>query len=120
MLSHGLTGGPNDDDDQDGRPNFEEYAFGLLPTSGSSVNPIIVPLSTTTGTFSYTRRNPALTAALAYSVWYSTTLEAGSWVKDNGAIEGTSVLNGEVETVPVTISNSLLSNPQLFIKVHAQ
>lgn len=120
VLSHGLTGGPNDDDDKDGRTNFEEYAFGLVPTSGSSVNPITVPLSTTTGTFSYTRRNPALTAPLAYSVWYSTTLEAGSWSRDNGAIEGTPVLNGEVETVPVTISNSLLANPKLFIQVRAQ
>jgi hypothetical protein len=35
-------------------------------------------------------------------------------------VEGIPALFGEVETVPVTISNSLLANPKLFIQVRAQ
>jgi hypothetical protein len=114
-----VTGGENDDDDNDGLSNFDEYAFGLDPTGGSSVNPIAAQLDKATGTFSYTRRDSALTT-LSYSVWYSTSLEAGSWIEDTGVVEGTPVLSGDVETVPVTISNSLLSNPKLFIQVRAE
>ena len=105
-------------DDNDGLSNFEEYAFGLVPTSGSSVNPFAVPFSQTTGTFSYTRRNPALTAPLAYSVWYSTDLS--TWNQDMNAAEGTPVANGQVETVPVTVSAPLLVNSKLFIQVRAE
>jgi hypothetical protein len=35
-----LVGGPHDDDDGDGMTNFQEFAFGLVPTSGASANPI--------------------------------------------------------------------------------
>ena len=113
----GVTGGENDDDDFDGLSNFEEYAFGLNPTSGAEVNPIAVPLEKSTGTFSYTRRTQSLTS-LSYSVWYSTDLS--SWTEDTGAVEGTPAVSGEVETVPVTISNALLSNTKLFIQVRAE
>lgn len=112
-----MTGGENDDDDFDGLSNFEEYAFGLNPTSGAEVNPIAVPLEKSTGTFSYTRRTQSLTS-LSYSVWYSTDLS--SWTEDTGAVEGTPAVSGEVETVPVTISNALLSNTKLFIQVRAE
>ena len=114
-LAVGSEGG---DLDNDGVTNFEEYAFGLIPNSGSSVNPIAVPFDKSTGTFSYTRRDPNLqNPALTYTVWYSTDLSG--WTQDTGAVEGTPVLNGEVETVPVTISGSLLTNPALFIQVRA-
>ncbi len=119
-MVHGISGGPSDDDDKDGRTNREEYAFALLPNNGSSSNPISVPFSHLTGTFSYTRRNSALTAPLAYTVWYSTSLEAGNWMKDAAAVQGTPVLNGDIETVPVTISPSLLTHPKLFIQVRAE
>ena len=105
------------DPDGDGLTNFEEFAFGLAPNSGSSVNPIAVQPDKTTGTFSYVRRLPSLTG-LTYSVWYSTDLDG--WTEDEGAVEGTPVVNGEVETVPVTLTNSLLSNPKLFIQVRAE
>ena len=114
--SQGVTGGESDDDDRDGLANFAEYAFGLDPTGSSSVNPIAVPLDRTTGTFSYTRRIPALTG-LTYTVWYSTNLS--HWVVDNGANQGPPVLSGEVQTVPVTLSSSLLIHPRLFIQVRA-
>ncbi len=118
---YGLAAGSEGGDlDGDGLTNFGEYAFGLIPNSGASVNPITVPINKTTGTFSYTRRATPATTGLSYSIWYSTTLEAGSWIEDSGALEGTSTLNGEVETVPVTLSSGLLTNPKLFIQVRAQ
>lgn len=102
------------DDDNDGLTNFHEYAFGLTPNSGASVNPISVQLDKSTGNFSYTRR---ATSGLDYSVWYSTDLS--TWNEDTTATEGTPVLVGDVETVPVAISGSLLANPKLFIQVRA-
>ena len=109
---------PAADDDNDGLSNEQEYAFGLLPNSGASVNPIAVPLDQATGTFSYTRRDSTLTP-LNYSVWFSTDL--AEWTEDSGATEGESVLNGDVETVPVTLS-ALPGDPlpaKLFIQVRA-
>lgn len=64
---------PNADLDGDGLTNEEERAFGLNPASGAAANPVSIPLNATTGTFSYTRRNPALTG-LNYTVWTSTNL----------------------------------------------
>jgi autotransporter-associated beta strand protein len=114
--ANGVNGGDNDDDDSDGLTNREEYAFGLNPTAGSPVNPIAVALDKTNGTFSYTRRLQSLTG-LTYSVWYSTDL--AGWTQDTGAAQGTPVVAGEVETVPVTVSSALLANPKLFIRVKA-
>ena len=115
---YGLTTGDEGGDlDNDGVTNFEEYAFGLIPNSGSSVNPIAAQLDKGTGNFSYTRRTQSLTG-LTYSVWYSTDL--ATWTEDTGAVEGTPAVSGEVETVPVTISGSLLTNPKLFLQVRAQ
>jgi fibronectin-binding autotransporter adhesin len=115
-TANGVTGGENDDDDNDGLTNFEEYAFGTDPTGGSEVNPITIPLDKATGTFSYTRRQQSLTG-LSYSIWTSTDL--GIWTQDSGAIQGTPVVTGEVETVPVTLSSALLTNSKLFIQVRA-
>ena len=113
--AYGLAAGSETGDlDNDGLTNFEEYAFGLIPDSGASVNPIAAPLDKSAGTFSYTRRADS---GLAYSVWYSTDL--GTWLEDSGAVEGAATPNGEVETVPVTISAGLLANPKLFIQVRA-
>jgi hypothetical protein len=112
------VGLPAADDDGDGLSNQEEYAFGLLPNSGASVNPVVVPLDKATGSFSYTRRDASLTP-LNYSVWFSTDLSL--WTEDAAAVEGESVLSGEVETVPVTLS-VLPGDPspdKLFIQVRA-
>ena len=115
---YGLSAGSEAGDlDNDGLTNHEEYAFGLIPNSGASVNPIAVQLDKTTGTFFYTRRPQSLTS-LTYTVWYSTDL--ASWSQDTGATEGTPAVSGEVETVPVTISPALLTNPKLFIQVRAE
>lgn len=110
---------PNGDADQDGLSNDEERLFGTDPTKGTSANPISVPLDGA-GTFSYTRRDDALTGK-AYSIWYSTTLQAGSWLEDTGASQpqGTPDGNG-VETIDVTLSPALLANDELFIRVGAE
>jgi uncharacterized repeat protein (TIGR02543 family) len=115
---YGLAQGSEAGDlDNDGLTNQEEYAFGLIPNSGSSVNPIAVGLDKTTGTFSYTRRQQSLTG-LNYTIWYSTDL--ATWSEDTTAVQGVPSLNGQVETVPVTLTGSLLSNSKLFIQVRAQ
>jgi hypothetical protein len=55
---------------------------------------------------------------LGYSVWTSANLN--TWTKDNGACEGSPVVSGDVETVPVTLSSGLLNNPRLFLQVRAE
>jgi hypothetical protein len=112
---------PDDDDDRDGRTNYEEHVFGLDPVNASSCNPINQPFSATEGRFSYTRRTSAA-ALMFYSIWYSTHLTANGWIKDVGAIQGPAVPTGAsgIETVPVRISPSLLSNQKLFIQVRAE
>ena len=104
---------PAEDDDNDGVTNFEEYAFGLTPDSGASVNPITTSLNKTDGTFSYTRRTDT---GLTYSVWYSENLDG--WTKDTGALEGTPVTSGDNETVEVILSVDPLP-AKLFIQVRA-
>ena len=116
---HTIAGGQNGDDDHDGVTNLTEYAFGLDPKSGASVQSVIELPTKTNGSFSYTRRASSLpNPPLAYTVWYSTDLAA--WAKDDGAVQGAPVRNGDVETMPVTLSPALLSNPKLFIQVRAE
>jgi autotransporter-associated beta strand protein len=117
--AYGLSAGSeNDDLDNDGLTNQQEYAFGLIPNSGSSVNPYIAQLNKATGQFSYQRRDNGLTG-LNYTIWYSTDLS--TWNEDTGALqpEGTPDGNG-VETINVTLSPALLTNPKLFVQVRAE
>jgi autotransporter-associated beta strand protein len=114
---HGVTGGPLGDDDQDGMSNRSEHAFGLNPKNGASAQPIINVPTSSSGIFSYTRRRQSLTG-LTYTIWTSSDLTA--WTRDSGAIQGTPVVTGEVETVPVTLSSALLTNSKLFIQVRAE
>ncbi|MCB1131448.1 MAG: autotransporter-associated beta strand repeat-containing protein, partial [Verrucomicrobiae bacterium] len=108
---------PGGDADNDSMLNRDEYAFGLEPDSGSSVNPIVVPFNKSTGLFSYTRRKPSLTG-LSYSYRYSTTLD-GAWTLFTP--DSTSSDSGDpVETIEVDVPDALLSNPRLFIRVEAQ
>ncbi|MCX6879975.1 MAG: hypothetical protein NTW21_40170 [Verrucomicrobia bacterium] len=106
---------PTADLDRDGMSNFGEYAFGLNPTTGSSVNPNIVPLDKGTHQFRYTRTE---NTGLAYTVWTSADLQA--W---NGPAAVTETVVGTpsegVETVEVTLS-APPAGDELFVRVQAE
>jgi autotransporter-associated beta strand protein len=109
-----VIGSPLDDHDGDGLSNDEERAFGLNPTSGSSSNPISVPLDTTNGTFTFTRRDPTI-SGLTYQVWTSTDL--ADWEVDGGAVFTPGTVVDQVEPVAVQLSAGLLSEPKLFFRI---
>ena len=115
-LSDKSSGG---DPDHDGLSNQQEFAFGLDPSSATSLNPITAPLNKTTGMFTYTRRDPAV-SGLTYTVMTSTNLS--TWVTDAGASASQTVVatHGDVQTVTVTLSGAPLSAPKLFVRVKAQ
>lgn len=120
-TTNSVIGTETDDDDSDGLNNFEEYAFGLDPTGGSSVNPIVTQLDKTTGTFSYTRRLLSKTD-LTYTVRSSTTLATNGWtalVKDTDYTESVSAPSGDNETVTITLTPAPTA-AKLFIQVTAQ
>lgn len=106
---------PAGDFDGDGLSNNNERLFGLDPTSGSSVSPIKVALAPNAGTFSFTRRDPALTGLFSN---IETSTDLLMWTRDNGAalVAGAADGNG-VQTVAVTLSGGLLSAPKLFVRV---
>ena len=106
---------PTADPDGDGMTNQQEYAFGLNPTSASSVNPITALLDSTTGKFSYTRRATPATTGLIYTVLTSPDLV--TWTADTGATQ-TIITNGNVQTVAVTLTNPAVAG-KLFVRVKA-
>jgi autotransporter-associated beta strand protein len=106
---------PAGDNDGDGLVNQEEFAFGLNPLSGSSVNPITIPLNKAAGTFTYQRRTGT---GLTYKVWTSTNLV--SWTIDAGAVLPTVTPVGGNETVAFTLTGAPLTAPKLFVRVSAE
>jgi autotransporter-associated beta strand protein len=106
---------PTGDPDGDGLSNQQEYAFGLLPNDGSSVSAITVQVDKTAGTFTYTRRKPALTG-LNYKVWISTDLSA--WTQDLTAVQSPTDV-GDNQNVVVTLTGAPLTATKLFVRVTA-
>jgi autotransporter-associated beta strand protein len=113
---YGLTTGSEGGDlDNDGLTNFQEFAFGLIPNSGSSVNPITVQLSKTTGQFNYQRLNGS---GLTYTIWTSPDLV--TWTEDTGATASQNVTTGTPnDSVQVTLTGPLPAD-KLFVRVKAQ
>ena len=106
---------PTHDPDRDGLTNFQEYAFGLNPTTGSSVNPYHTIKELKAGAFSYTRR---FNSGLTYRVVYSSNLLL--WTEDALALQTpVGVLDG-IETVAVTLSAGIPLGGKLFIRMQAQ
>jgi autotransporter-associated beta strand protein len=102
------------DPDFDGLTNQQEFAFGLVPNSASSANPILVQLDKTAGQFTYQR---LASSGLAYTVWTSDNLV--NWTLDSTAIQTVSSAAAN-ETVVVTLSGSKpLSASKLFVRVQA-
>lgn len=115
-LDPATTGLPTFDADNDGLLNQDEYAFGLNPTSGTSVSPIVSTLNKSSGLFSYTRRLTSLTD-LAYTYEFSDDLT--DW--DPFTPDGTTSDSGSpVEVITVDVPNALLTEPGLFIRVLAE
>jgi len=121
-TSFGLVEGPTGDDDGDSVSNEDEYAFGLDPSSGSSVNPITSPFDASAGTFSYTRRNPSVfSTGLGYTYEWSTTLAGGSWTPFTSDPIETSDSGDPVETITVTVPAAVLAGKtKLFVRVIAE
>ncbi len=118
-TANSVTGTEDQDDDNDGLSNFDEYAFGLDPTGGSEVNPIVSQLNKATGQFTYTRRLQSKTR-LTYTVRSSTTLATNEWadlVKDTDYTESVSP-SGDIETVTITLTPAPTAT-KLFIQVRA-
>ena len=107
---------PGADPDHDGMNNHQEYAFGLIPTSGASANPITGPLDKTSALFSYIRRNPSLTG-LGYTVMTSTDLL--TWTPDVGGSQTPDSPSAQIQTVTVHVGNPPVSG-MLFVRVRAQ
>lgn len=107
---------PTADPDGDGLTNEQEYAFGLAPDSGSSINPITAQLDKTAATFSYQRRS---SSGLTYTVWTSTDL--ATWTEDTTAVQtpGTPDANN-VQSVAVTLTGAPLTASKLFVRVKAE
>jgi fibronectin-binding autotransporter adhesin len=106
---------PTGDPDGDGLSNHEEYAFGLDPTLGSSVNPITAPLDPVTGNFQYTRRATPAATGLTYTVRTSSDLAV--WETD-GVTETGVTTTGNVETVTVNVTAPAVGGKR-FVRVEA-
>jgi hypothetical protein len=96
--------------------NNYERTWGLNPTNAASRNAFPSTAGLPSGSFSYTRRVPALTG-LGYTVWTSTNL--ATWTQDTGAVQTPGAAVAEVETVVVSLSPARLTGPQIFVRMLA-
>ncbi len=109
------TGSMSEDPDHDGISNRMEYAFGLDPTDGASVNPLVASFDQE-GVMTYTRRDLALTG-LTYKIQTSTDLN--TWTEDSGAIQSPDPVSANgVQSVAVTVITPPV-NGKLFVRIAA-
>lgn len=113
-FQSGADTSPNGDADGDGQTNYEEYIFGMDPASATSTTPIITAPDNNTGTFTYTRRNPALTGLSSYRIMVSEDLQ--SWTQDTTAQQSAMDV-GDNQLVTVTLTAELLTASRLFVRV---
>jgi len=109
---------PAADADGDGMTNQQEFAFGLDPTTGSSVNPVSQQPDKTTWEFKYTRTKDS---GLTYIYQSSTTLSE-PWADFTPVTDpppATSI-SATVEEVTVGVPSLLLNESRLFLRVKAQ
>jgi fibronectin-binding autotransporter adhesin len=111
---YNLVGGREDDDDGDGLSNFHEFAFGLDPTSGASVNPIVDTSELKDGYFKYTRLQ---NSGLTYTVWTSPDLE--NWTDVSDTIAEESIPDNGIETVTVDLG-AAPDGDTFFVRVSAE
>ncbi len=103
------------DNDGDGLSNFQEYAFGLDPTSGASVNPIIdISMLKTTGVFSYSRRAGT---DLSFTVLTSDDLQ--NWIPVADPAEQPGPVVDGVQIIEVDLTGMEFTDP-FFIRVKAE
>lgn len=100
-----------EDFDGDGFNNQFEYLFGLDPTVVNG-GPIVASLEKTGLTFSYTRRDPALTGV---NLLVETSTDLENFLVDTGATELATATVGDVQTVEVTLS--VTAADKLFARV---
>ena len=114
-FAHAFTDkDPAHDPDFDGMTNQEEFAFGLDPTTGSSVDPITQQLDKATGIFKYKRTKDS---GLTYKVYYSTNLSG--WTLDASATQTPAAAVAGVESVTVTLAAAVPRGDKLFVRVEA-
>ena len=116
-AANNVTGGLDDDDDQDGMSNRFEYAFGLDP-AGPSGSPVSFLSPTSGPNLTYVRRKRSLTG-LGYSVWVSTNLT--DWMEDATASQtATGIAESDNEMVAVTLSPMPPGSTRRFIRIRAE
>jgi len=108
---------PWSDWNDNGLSNQEERLWGMDPFVAERSGAITQPLNLVNGVFAYTRRDVGLSSA-EYSIWVSTDLV--TWTEDTGAVHTQLSLDGDIETVEVTLDSSWLNQNQLFIQVRAE
>jgi len=111
-FAHAFTDtDPTHDPLGDGMTNFQKFAFGLDPTSASSISPVSSLIG---AEFTYTRY---ATSGLEYTVECSTDLSVWAPAITTELIGETNASG--VQTVTVTVSDQPL-NGKLFVRVKAQ
>lgn len=103
------------DPDADGFDNFHEYAFALDPTSPNPSSAITTPLDAS-GSFTYRRRDPALTG-LTYTIWVSSDLDNWHPSLDSTTTAGATAPD---QTQSVTVALSNLPDSNFFYRISAQ